>query len=351
MRRPHAIPVIALAACLLAAPGCQRFRERMKARQEAKELRRLEEAGIVSAPPSAQGEPGLEIVVWTCDDTQFAVGRLLAPYLDRPVPMPEADRAAWRALGLRVVAVPVGELEALLAASRPITPVQRQRFGLLAWWTPVVRGPALPASVPGPDGRPMPTDGGRARLIARTWTEPDLSTGILRDVVRTDLAVQIESRSRPLPDITRVEARPAITDAGVIVEPSLTSLTADGRMAIVIVAEDPGVDYAGLPEVVTRPDPLTAGSNGPATGEGSVPVTESPSTPAAFSDATGGGGLGPTPPRERTLGERMLSSPGVAPSGGRPAQGPRKVFVVLVPQTGNAAPQTVPTPASSTTAG
>jgi hypothetical protein len=148
-----------------------------------------------------------------------------------------------------------------------------------------------------------------------------------------------------------VEARPAITDAGVIVEPSLTSLTADGRMAIVIVAEDPGVDYAGLPEVVTRPDPLTAGSNGPARGDGSVPVTESPSSPAAFSDATGGGGLGPTPPRERTLGERMLSSPGVAPSGGRPAQGPRKVFVVLVPQTGGAAPQAVPAPASSTTAG
>lgn len=347
MRRPHAIPVIALAACLLAAPGCQRFRDRIKARrearQEAKELRRLEEAGIVTAPPSAQGEPGLEIVVWTCDDTQFAVGRLLAPYLDQPVPMAEADRAAWRALGLRVVAVPVSQVDALIAASRPITPVQRQRFGLLAWWTPVVRGPALPGSVPGPDARLIKTDGGRARLIARTWTEPDLSTGTLRDVVRADLAIQVESRSRPLPDITQIESRPAITDAGLVIESSLTSFTADGRTAIVIVAEEPGVDYASLPEPVARPDPLAGATAGPGVADSAGPPAEAaPATPAAFTPS--GTGIGPTPPRDRTLGEWMLSSPGVTPVAGRPGQGPRKVFVVLVPNPGG---QPAPNPSQA----
>lgn len=347
--RPILIALLA-AAALSAGPGCQRFRDRWKARFNPPEPTT---DAIIAAPippgaEPARHDPGLEVAVWTVDDPRFTAARLLAPYIHNAVPMPEQDRAAWRALGLRLIAVPTTQIDPLLLASRPITPVQRQRFGQLFSWTPIARGPAIPEGVPAPLG-PLPA--GRPRLIARSWIEPDLSSGRLVQTVRTELAIQIESDRPALPSLERFGEPRSIADAGDILQTSITSLLADGSQAFVIVGEDPDIAFDRLPEIAPRPQPVPAAPPGPSGSDAqgqptdTAPAGNPPQQPAQ-TPATGAPEipLGPVPPRVRTIGERMLSSPGVPPRRGRAGQPPRKVFLVLIPRP--ALPTPLPGPAA-----
>lgn len=316
----------ALLLALPAATGCRRVWKRLReaSRPDAP-------AALVEQPatPTVENEPGLELVVWTADDTAFAVGRALRPYLDATPPVPEADVAAWRRAGLRVVSVPASDMAGLIATLRPVTPLQRQQFGQLMSWTSLVRGPSLLAGVGGTD-ESLPA--GRPRLIARSWIEPDLSRGEPIDVVRTELGIQVETGERRLPRLGTEPGVATISDDGPVPESLLTGFVGDGSRVLVIVGEDPAVDWSELPEPTPAPASGLGSQGGPGpTGEAGVrPASEVSPTPEP--SRAGGEALGPVPPRERTLGERMLSAPGQPPRDGRPGVGPRKVLVVVVPR-------------------
>ena len=254
------------------------------------------------------GDPGLEVAVWTCDDTAFAASRVLARYESRPVPISVGERAAWRQRGIRFVAVPVEEIDALARSTRPLSPVQRQRFGQLTSWAAVVRGPAIKAGAVGPGGA-IPA--GKPRLIARAWIEPDLSSGVMRRVVRIEAGVQIETGR--LPNLLRdSETLGTVSDDGVLVEGLLASFAADGGDAIVLVGESPAINWASLP-----------GEAEDGSGTGLEPVSQTDPARA---------GMGPSEPMPRSVGEHMLAADAIPARGGRPGVPPRKVLVVLIPR-------------------
>ncbi len=323
--------VLALASAVT-MPGCQRWREARQARAEAERVELARTPDPITGEATAP-DPGLEVVVWTAQDFGYAAARALLPYADRPVPMPEADLQAWRRAGLRVVVVPIDEIDAVLAQAPPIFPVQRERFGQLTRWAPVIRGPRAPATTLGP-GDPLPA--GRPRLIARAWVEPDLAAGVPRDVVRTELGVQVERDRRTPGSLIEDPGLGTIADEGVIAAALLTGFTTDGRDALVIVGESPDVDWSQLPEPV-----LATGANASSVGPAAADPSDSsarppadPTEPTPPSTGTpGGAAIGPGAPPERTLGEWMLTAPGVPARDGRPASAPRRVFVVLIPRT------------------
>lgn len=327
------VPAVLILALLagLVLPGCARARERWKARfnPDPEPVRLIEP----NSPELSPADLGLEVVVWTSDDTYFRVGRALAELALPDSPLPPEDDAAWRRAGLRAVAMPVESLDALLIAAPPITQLQRQRFGQIPRWTPLVRGPQTPAGVRGPDARRL--EPGRPRLLARSWIEPTLDEGRARDILRTELTIQIEQPRRA--SILDTPAERTITEAGPILDALLTTHAGNGRHALVIVAESPGLDWSTLPPPPAArafdqsTDPGINPPSGPTgqAGERPVPVDADRTGPAAFATAQP---PGPQPPSERFIGEWMLASPGIPARDGRAPIGPRKVILVLIPR-------------------
>jgi hypothetical protein len=299
-------------------PGCAKARERWRARLNPPEPEpaRMIEPNIEDL---SAAEEGLEIIVWTTNDPDHRVGRALREFAESAPPVPTEDAARWARVGLRLVAVPAQDLESLLSACPPVSPLQRQRFGQIPAWTPLVRGPQLPESLIGPDGRPMP--GGRPRVIARSWIEPQITENERRDVVRTELGVQIEhARRQNL--LTDPGMERTIADEGHVLHALLTTHIGQGRSAMVLVAENPETDWNELPEPAAPPPESATDSPTESSGtDGSVQDPSLPAPPAAAS-----------PPRQRTLGEWMLSSPAFPAQDGRPAIPPRKVFIVFLPR-------------------
>ncbi len=328
--RRRAIPPL-LAGLLLAAapaPGCAKAREGWRARlnpAEAEPARMIE----TSAENLSPAEEGLEIIVWTSNDPDHRVARALRAYAAGTPPVPPEDAAVWARVGLRLLEVPADDLESLLAACPPVSPLQRQRFGQIPVWTPLVRGPQTPDGLPGPDGRALP--GGRPRLIARSWVEPQIAGDQRRDVVRTELGVQVEQGRRQSlladPGLER-----SIADEGPILHALLTTHTGRGRVAMVLVAEQPGLDWADLPDPL--PDALPDGSGSP---DPAPPTTPTP-TPTPTPVAPGPVPAASVPPRPRSLGEWMLSSPAFPAAEGRPPVPARKVFVVFLPRLRSVSP-------------
>lgn len=309
MTRARAI-IPALAAALLLpaalpAAGCAKARERWRARfdpPEPEPTRLIEPTD----PGLSAAEEGLEIIVWTADDAGERVGLALRDFAEAPPPVEPEVARRWREAGLRLIAVPPHELDALLVRCPPVSPIQRHRFGQFPRWTPLVRGPRTPPGLTDPDG--LPLQAGRPRLIARSWVEPDLSLGRHRRVVRTELAVQIEGERRT-GLYTDPPAERSIADAGPVLAALRAAHLGVGDEALVIVAESPLVDWSELPE------PPPPGAETPADGADAAPEDAKPEQ---------------APPR--SLGEWMLSSPRIPAERGRASIPPRKVFVVLLPR-------------------
>jgi hypothetical protein len=183
-----------LIAALLAMPACARFRHRTTAAAPAtppvaSPVVRGAASGlelwwwvvtdphrIVSPNPSGPSNPGEapKPPLYTIREPGNPLEQTLLPYLDRPTPFSDAVKAKWKASGLRVIAVPINELERVQASLRLTGPVQRQWFGEVSTWTDIVRGPQFhdPRIVMLGD-KPEELPAGRLRLLARCWTYPD----------------------------------------------------------------------------------------------------------------------------------------------------------------------------------
>ncbi len=178
-------------------------------------------------------------------DNKTDIESLLSPYLSRPVPMPDAVLARWRDSGLRVVAVPVADLERLVASSRLIGQVQRQWLGEMPTWTDAVRGPQLPEprTVALADG-PIRLEPGRLRLLVRAWTVPiDRDGPTPAAGLHLDLALRLDPQ---VPERERMMAtatgEPEIR--GHVFSTLAASLTVAQNDALVIIPDEPGADWA-----------------------------------------------------------------------------------------------------------
>lgn len=185
-----------------------------------------------------------------------SVGDVLAPYLDRPVPMTDQERERWRLNGLRIVNVPIGDLAAVRARLSIAGPIHAQWLGEPPGWTVIAAGPRSRRGlvVAGDDGE---TDlgPGRLRLLARCWSVP-LAADDARAGLRLELTPQHEE-TLDIDESLELEAglrpTPTTLEAGRVFARLALGATVTEDTALVIVPAPPEERWGGAGEPPAAP--------------------------------------------------------------------------------------------------
>ncbi len=223
----------------------------------------LASCGSVTAVegPSAEQIPAgghLDVQVWAVGNSSEAVSRALAPFEGGAVPLTGALLDRFRANGLRVLAVPVGELGRVRNALPTAGPSEQRRLVETTDWAVAVEGPLLGRGTPARmDSGILTLDEGRLRLLTRAWTAPVFdgstapSAGLRLDVVVEHAAPARRDEFELLPTL-RAPERTAF-------ERLSFELLLDGSTAIVLVPEEPTLTFAGQAEShAKRNEPVEA---------------------------------------------------------------------------------------------
>jgi hypothetical protein len=206
--------------------------------------------------------PGVELAWWIVDEGgpgTPALNAALEPYAKRPVPVPWQTVDLWHANGLRLLAVPVGEADALRAKVHLVGPLQSQWLGQATKWTEIARGPR----VDGPftlalDNGPLTLRRGDLRLLLRCWVAParsveDAAAPAPRGALQVEIVPQFVPDAPPptlsLPGGAPADGPRPLTLSRLTLETSLL-----GDEALLIVPEG---------EAMLDPAPI-AGKKGPA---------------------------------------------------------------------------------------
>jgi len=253
-------------------------------------------------PPNLPPEPPvIELEVWEVWDPQAEVARALAPFEDRPVPIPPDQRERWTRSGLRAISVPEDELDDLRASLDTIGPRVRQSIAPAALWTTVARGPAWrgPRALLVEDG-PIALKGGALTLMLRAWTSPPTDPARTpRPTIRSEFAV-LHTPTRNLPSSMPLgeRRRPASPlEQGFLLRSLSTTAMLSRGDALVLCAASPQDDWSRWLETESEEDGERPDEDADAddTGEGEEETEAAPS-PA-----------GPAPPALLTTGEALLS--------------------------------------------
>jgi len=275
-----------------------------RSRNDSVQLETQIEAGL-SAESSQRG---LELRVLTVDDAGDRVAQALSPFMGDPGAMLREDQERWSSWGLRLVVVPIDQLDSVLGSLISTKAAQVRWMGEFPQWRPLIRTAQIP------NGTVRIGDGstsvrfqelsGRPRLLARVWTTPEMTGSDAMAQLHMDLALQMIQEQQN----NRWET-PAVRtalDEGALIDELKMSQVLDSKSALVLVGEDPSIQW----------------------------INENGTDSVSVSQASDGS-LGPSAPLARTLGQQMLSTPGtgyVAP--GKRYVSPKKVLIVLVPRVG-----------------
>ena len=273
-------------------------------------------------------ERGLELRVLTVDDSGDRVAQALARYeQDQGVlygVMDESVHQRWRDWGLRWVVVPIDELDPVIASQDLTKAVQVRWMGEFANWRPIIRTGQLgsrPVRIGEPGGDVQRILRGRPRLLGRAWTVPEVSEFGTTVKLHLDLGVQIANP--PKRDPLGTIKPPTALDEGALIDELRMTLSLDSSHALVLVGEDPAVQWVDAGDGNSSPISVVTGS-----------------------------GLGPGFEGPRTLGQSMLSTPGTGiVSPGVRYVAPKKVLLVLVPKAGGSYRLLGPTSSSSSLPG
>jgi len=322
------LAIVGLAAVLAALAGC---------RGQGRGVQRQDGLASPEAAPrkSTGGEPGLEVVAWTTEADVAVFARAIAPYA-RGAPAPgglSPGAIAFLAVhGMRVVAVPVAELESLRVALGAPPRHVNQWLGQAVEWTEAVSGPDQPrGQTIALEAARLRLGAGRLRLLARSWISPAPGVGERGDaasasMMTIELLPQHDEAGRAgdhgaLLAPTSISA----TDEGLLFPRLLMRLAArESDTAFVLVGLPPGADIERLardapPEPTGRGggvgDDEGAAGAGPRVGEvvrqgAGVPGAAQGDLPA--SDLAGmepGAEIGPRESRLPTIGEAIFCPP------------------------------------------
>ena len=241
-------------------------------------------------PAVAGAQEGLELRIWAIEDQDELIAELLMRYEDRPTPMLDSQRSAWRSSGIRPVSVPIDELNLARGRMRLIAPEEREWFGQMPRWTETVPGRRVSAGdeLALADGM-MRVPAGRLRMLTRCWTIPEGDGPVLQ----IELAVHLEPVGRPETVVDQAVGSDRILGAGGVLFPGLSArFTMQPGEALVLVPVGPSFDASAVLE-------------------------------SAEGDA-----VGPPVPAAPTVGEAMLTS--VELGGVVPVR--RRALVVLLPR-------------------
>ena len=250
----HAVlPVCVLG--LLGMPGCRVMKKWFNPADDAElvdtgvgsgnALTTVQDAQL-SDPETRQG---LEVRLLVVDDTLYDAPRALFG-----LPVPEASavdpqtRDTWARWGFRMVEVPVEELGSVLGSMRPVRPVSNQWLGEFSNWRGLIRAGELGQRRVRVGSTTAAIEAGRPRLIARAWTSPQLVDDGVVNTLRVDLGVQIEAGKQSSFTLLPDDQAKTLDDDGQVIESLFASFTMSGDHALIIVGEQPGADWADLPE-------------------------------------------------------------------------------------------------------
>ncbi|MBX3377602.1 MAG: hypothetical protein KF678_11440 [Phycisphaeraceae bacterium] len=224
----------------------------------------------------AEERPPAPPPVFTVTEPSRRLEEVLARYLDRPIPIDDATRDLWKVHGLRLVSVPLRDLERVQSSLRLTGTVHRQWFGEITRWTDIVRGPEFDQTRLILVGdKPEEVRPGRIRLLARCWISPEApgaDTPSSRAAAGPGAALRLELVPQYEPSVSErprfqlltaaageelpgayphLMARADFRSAGTIRTPGAP--TADDVDALVIVSDAPEADWRRPPR--PREDP------------------------------------------------------------------------------------------------
>lgn len=263
-----------------------------------------------SAPVVRGADAGLEARLWVVENLSGVLAGALRDY-PPPAGADAAELDTWKRNGFRVLEVPLDDLEPVLATLPTIGPRHREWLGLLPEWVEVVKGAQLASPQTAKlDSGPVTLGPGRLRLVARCWTTPALTpargdqTATPAALLHIEVMPELLGPKRPDRDemarLLDTTITPRAGVRGMAFDRLRLGITASGGSAVIIVPEDPDVDWRADAE--GRP--------------------ESGLDPDAARDV-----VGPRIPQAPTLGELMLTSLALPES-----VGDARVVVVLVPR-------------------
>ncbi|MCA9297467.1 MAG: hypothetical protein KDA28_00290, partial [Phycisphaerales bacterium] len=186
---------------------------------------------------------GLEAHWWVIDAFASPPGPALARF-------PSVD-VEWQENGLRLLRVDATEATRALETLRLEGPVHREWIGIQTEWRSIHEGIAYGRRSLMLDNGPIDVDGGRLRLLCRTWVAPDPDE-VSRAGLRVDLVPQYEESRRAF------DLSPSTTESrGLVFDRLRRSLHLAPGEALLLVPEHPDASWS------TEPDGTTEGSVGP----------------------------------------------------------------------------------------
>lgn len=239
---------------------------------------------------------------------------VLAPFADRPVPVPDDVRDRWLNNGLRLYSIPVKDLPDLRARLRLVGPVQDRWFGHTPVWTEAVRGPALmPVDTVHLDTGLLRIEGGTMRLLTRAWIVPGSARA--PELVGPPAPA---GRGRAEPAAPGEAPIPAVLQLELLPQHHVPPVRSDEFTIEPTKPVPPEEQGLAFDRLTLR---TTLGGD-----DALVIVPDGPPSAANDDPAASDVGVGPPPPRGLTFGEALLTD--------KPARGAAGslVFVVLVPR-------------------
>jgi hypothetical protein len=306
----HGIHSVLIAAALaLAATGCASKPEPTPAPEPS---------------PGVRGPGvGIELAQWIIDDNPFddrlktgeaartvgigtlPIAEVLAPYLNRAVPVTRETRERWRANGFRLVSVPRADLDHIREKLRISGTIQQQWVGENPKWTPAFTGPHWTGLQPvGLDDGPVTLNSGALRMLMRCWVGPALgSVPVAPSLASGSIpgAVQIELTPQHLVPINRgdiaalLKPQASIEEQGVIFTRYTLECSLSTDDALLVVPDRPDAEWKA-----------------PAQDEADADIIEAPEA-----------SIGPPLPSTPSLGEVMMTD---VAAGGR--RNSRAVLVI-----------------------
>jgi hypothetical protein len=301
---------------------------------------------IPVASPAVRGsENGLELAWWVTPANTQTLAEAIDPYRSNPVPLDARTRALWESNGLRVVAVPLQSLSDVRSHLPVIGAIQRQWLGQVPIWTDTIRGPAWSGeqTIALDSGR-LTLGAGRLRLLSRCWTIPvPLSASGSSTPTGAELHIEFLIQHQELaaqqPQNIGTELQPADPqEEGLVFRRLGAVFDAPQGFAYLLIPEAPGTDWDRKGAGPSSPDGSGAESadaaKAPSLGHIARPrAGDAPEDlPTQTSGSSGPIVSGPPPSPTLTVGQALLTSGTIHPSGSAVAAGtaPRQTRAILI---------------------
>lgn len=261
---------------------------------------------------------GLELQRIVVDSTGGQLGFVLRDYAGPNAAIDEATQQRLRDSGLRCLVVPRADLPVILARMRTIGSVEREWLGQLQNWTPIAH--SIDATEPSImlDNGPVNLVAGRLRLLGRSWIVPHVSPEVPEapDTQNISARLHIELVPQHEPTYRRhfdqlLESRlRSIEDDGQIFRRLRLGADLDSDSVLIVVPEDPKVDWSDVVPVIPEqqeivPEQVGPQADPPQPAANPNDTADLPSRPVFDRPLRI---AGPQEPQPRSLGEQLLRS-------------------------------------------